>query len=120
MTDEAPVEVGPVLVVHLQGRREQRVADGQGCLLAQGKFFRFPHRDLGALESRLRQLDPEAGKLVVVDGVFSMEGDIVKLPQVRSLCDRFKARLYVDEAHGLGVIGATGRGGTRRAESAST
>src|SRR6266478_5021426 len=67
---------------YVLGDKSNHASIVQGCLLSPGKFLRFPHRDLAALESRLQQLEPEAGKLVVVDGVFSMEGDIIQLPEL--------------------------------------
>jgi 7-keto-8-aminopelargonate synthetase-like enzyme len=65
---------------------------------------------MAALESRLEQLEPEAGKLVVVDGVFSMEGDIIPLPQVCKLAQKYKAAVMVDDAHAVGVLGKNGAG----------
>lgn len=82
----------------------------EGCLLAQGKFLRFPHRDMAALETRLEQLDPEAGKLVVVDGVFSMEGDVIQLPELCRISAKYGAAVMVDDAHAIGVLGQNGSG----------
>jgi len=81
-----------------------------GCLLSQARFVRFPHNDMAGLERRLRQADPDAGKLVVVDAVFSMDGDVIDLPEVSRLCREYGALLMVDEAHSLGVLGETGQG----------
>ncbi len=81
-----------------------------GCLLSGAQFLRFCHNDMTDLERRLRQAGPDKGKLVVVDAVFSMDGDIVDLPQVSRLCREHNALLMVDEAHSVGVLGATGRG----------
>ncbi|GAB4169967.1 MAG: pyridoxal phosphate-dependent aminotransferase family protein [Calditrichia bacterium] len=77
-----------------------------------GKIFvkRFKHNDMQDLERVLQSLKPEDPKLIVADGVFSMEGDIIKLPEVIRLAKQYKARVYIDEAHAIGVIGATGRG----------
>ena len=58
----------------------------------QGKFLRFAHKDMAALESRLQKLEPEAGKLIVVDGVFSMEGDIIQLPELCRIAERIRRR----------------------------
>lgn len=80
-----------------------------GCQLSMGKMKRFRHGDLGHLERILQKLPADAGKLVIVDGVFSMGGDIVDLPGISSLCKSYGARLYVDDAHSLGVLG-NGRG----------
>ncbi len=81
-----------------------------GCLLSGARFVRFPHNDMAGLEQRLRQADAQAGKLVVVDAVFSMDGDIINLPEVSRLCRQYGAMLMVDEAHSLGVLGETGHG----------
>jgi 8-amino-7-oxononanoate synthase len=81
-----------------------------GCLLSGADFFRFKHNDMTDLERVLSRLEPDVTKLVVVDAVFSMDGDIIDLPNVARLCRKYNAWLMVDEAHSIGVIGATGRG----------
>jgi glycine C-acetyltransferase len=81
-----------------------------GCLLSRAKFARFRHNDMADLERRLQQADPDGGKLVVVDAVFSMDGDIINLPEVSRLCREYDALLMVDEAHSVGVLGETGHG----------
>ena len=82
-----------------------------GCLLSRAKLRPFRHNRLDRLERTLEKAtDDGGGILVVVDGVFSMEGDVAPLPQVAELCERFGARLMVDEAHGAGVLGARGAG----------
>lgn len=81
-----------------------------GCLLSQARFLRFRHNDMADLERRLQQADPDVGKLVVVDAVFSMDGDVIDLPEVSRLCKEYGALLMVDEAHSLGVLGETGHG----------
>lgn len=82
-----------------------------GCLLSKAKLRPFRHNRLDKLERTLeRAAGDGGGVLVVVDGVFSMEGDIAPLPEIVALCERFGARLMVDEAHGAGVLGATGAG----------
>ncbi len=81
-----------------------------GCSLARGQFVRFRHNDMGDLERRLKQAPESAGKLVVADAVFSMDGDIFPLPDAVELCRKYNARLMIDEAHSLGVLGATGHG----------
>lgn len=81
-----------------------------GCLLSRAKFVRFEHNDMEALEKVLANAPQKAGKLVVVDAVFSMDGDIINLPEVIRLCRQYEALLMVDEAHSLGVLGETGRG----------
>jgi 8-amino-7-oxononanoate synthase len=81
-----------------------------GCLLSQGEFIRFPHQDMEALEKRLQGIEPDAGKLIVVDGVFSMEGDIINLPEVVRLAKKYNAAVMVDDAHAIGVLGEKGAG----------
>jgi 8-amino-7-oxononanoate synthase len=82
-----------------------------GCFLAQGETLRFRHNDLVDLEAELRALsDRSGGRLIAVDGVFSMEGDIAPIPGLLDLAKRYEARLFVDEAHSLGVIGERGAG----------
>ena len=82
-----------------------------GCLLSRAKLRPFRHNRLDRLERTLEKAATDGGGiLVVVDGVFSMEGDVAPLPQVAELCERFGARLMVDEAHGAGVLGARGAG----------
>jgi len=81
-----------------------------GCLLSGARFLRFRHNDMEHLEQRLAQADPGANKLVAVDAVFSMDGDIINLPEVSRLCRQYGALLMVDEAHSLGVLGQAGHG----------
>ncbi|NLF14421.1 MAG: aminotransferase class I/II-fold pyridoxal phosphate-dependent enzyme [Anaerolineaceae bacterium] len=80
-----------------------------GCHLSFGTMKRFRHNDMGDLERVLAQIPESAGKLVVVDGVFSMGGDIAPLPEIVALCKKYGARLMVDDAHSIGVLGG-GRG----------
>ncbi len=80
-----------------------------GCFLAAGDTVRFRHGDLAELETKLQRAKP-GGKLIVVDGVFSMEGDIVDLPRLVRICQQYDARLVIDDAHSVGVLGATGAG----------
>jgi 8-amino-7-oxononanoate synthase len=82
-----------------------------GCLLSRAKLRAFRHNRLEKLEKMLGRAQSDGGGvLVVVDGVFSMEGDIAPLAQICELCERYGARLMVDEAHGAGVLGARGAG----------
>jgi 8-amino-7-oxononanoate synthase len=82
-----------------------------GCILSKAKLRAFRHNRLDRLEHTLeRAAQAGGGVLVVVDGVFSMEGDVAPLPEIVELCQRFGARLMVDEAHALGVLGARGAG----------
>lgn len=82
----------------------------EGCRLSLGKTLRFGHNDMAALGRRLEQLPHEAGKLIVVDGVFSMEGDIIKLPELVKLAKQHNAAVMVDDAHSIGVLGKHGSG----------
>jgi len=81
-----------------------------GCILSRARFVRCKHNDMADLERCLAEADPEAGKLVVADAVFSMDGDIIDLPEMHRLCKKYGAMLMVDEAHSLGVLGKTGHG----------
>ncbi len=81
-----------------------------GCLLSGAKFIRVPHSDTAALIRELTALPAAMGKLVVVDGVFSMDGDVINLPRVVDACRQSQATLMVDESHSLGVLGPEGRG----------
>ena len=82
----------------------------EGIRLSPAKSLRYKHNDMDALERRLQQCDPERIKLIVVDGVFSMEGDLCKLPEIVKLAEKYGASVMVDEAHGFGVLGDHGRG----------
>jgi 8-amino-7-oxononanoate synthase len=82
-----------------------------GCILSRAKLRAFRHNRIDRLEHALQRAESDGGGiLVVVDGVFSMEGDVAPLPQIADLCARHGARLMVDEAHALGVLGARGAG----------
>ncbi len=80
-----------------------------GCVMCRGEMKRFNHNDVSRLDDVLAKLPPDAGKLVVVDGVYSMGGDIAPLPEIVEICKRHGARVMVDDAHGIGVTGG-GRG----------
>ena len=95
---------------YVLGDKSNHASIVEGCLVAQGKFLRFAHKDMGALESRLQKLEPEAGKLIVTDGVFSMEGDIIQLPEVCRIAKEHGATVMVDDAHAIGVLGEQGAG----------
>ena len=91
------------------GDREDHASIVDGCRLSFGKYLKYRHGNLDELESILKKhLDKP--KLVVVDGVFSMGGDLADLPSIVPLCKRYNARLVVDDAHGVGVMGSGGRG----------
>lgn len=81
-----------------------------GCLMSGAKFMRFRHNDMESLDQRLSQVPNGKTKLVVADAVFSMDGDVINLPEVVNLCRKYNAWLMIDEAHSVGVLGSTGRG----------
>ncbi|MGI6026419.1 MAG: aminotransferase class I/II-fold pyridoxal phosphate-dependent enzyme [Candidatus Scatomorpha sp.] len=90
--------------------RENHASIYDGCRLSFGKMLRYRHADMDDLESKLKAVPESAGCLIVTDGVFSMGGDIAKLPEICNLAEKYGARVMVDDAHGLGVIGEGGRG----------
>jgi 8-amino-7-oxononanoate synthase len=89
--------------------KEDHASIVDGARLSWGEVRRFGHNDISELETVLARTDGDAGKLVVVDGLFSMEGDIAPLPEIVPLCRQYGARLMVDDAHAMGVLGG-GRG----------
>ena len=82
----------------------------EGHRLSFSQKLKFKHNDMDSLEEQLKKCDPDRIKLIVVDGVFSMEGDVANLPEIARLAKRYNASIMVDEAHGLGVFGHQGRG----------
>jgi len=80
------------------------------CRLSFGNVIKFKHNDMSDLKRVLSSCENKAGKLIVVDGVFSMEGDIANLPEIVSLAKQNNARVMVDDAHAIGVLGENGRG----------
>jgi 8-amino-7-oxononanoate synthase len=101
--------LGPADTVIVDSGDHASILDG--CLLSRAKLRPFRHNRLDKLEKMLQRAQGDGGGvLVVVDGVFSMEGDIAPLDQICELCERYGARLMVDEAHGAGVLGARGAG----------
>ena len=105
-TISALVDRGDVVIVD----KEDHASIYDGCRLAFGDMKRFNHNDMGSLERVLQSCPDDTGKLVVVDGIFSMGGDIAPLPEIVALCKKYGARLMVDDAHSLGVLGDHGRG----------
>lgn len=89
--------------------KEDHASILDGCLMCRGEMRRFTHNDVSSLEQVLSRLPDDAGKLVVVDGVYSMGGDIAPLPQLVAICKKYGARIMVDDAHSIGVLG-NGRG----------
>jgi 8-amino-7-oxononanoate synthase len=101
----------------LVGRNDEVILDKfdhasilDGCRLSFGKVKKFRHNDMADLERVLSSLPDRVGKLIVVDGVFSMEGDITSLPGVVAAAKKYGARVMVDDAHAVGVLGEGGRG----------
>ena len=92
--------------------KEDHASIVDGARLSFGETKRFRHNDMDDLERMLARLPEEKGKLVVVDGLYSMEGDIAPLPEIVPLCKKYGARLMVDDAHAIGVLGG-GRGTPR-------
>lgn len=81
-----------------------------GTISSNAKTVRYQHNDMEQLERLLERADPEAGKIIVSDGVFSMSGTLAKIPDMLRLAKKYGARLYLDDAHAIGVIGEGGRG----------
>lgn len=81
-----------------------------GSRLGFANVLKFKHNDLESLEAKLKSCDIDKYKLIVIDGIYSMEGDIAPLPQMCDLCDKYNASIMVDDAHSLGVLGDHGRG----------
>jgi 7-keto-8-aminopelargonate synthetase-like enzyme len=90
--------------------RENHASIIDGCRLAFGNTRKFRHDDMEDLERILKACPDTAGRLIVVDGVFSMNGTITNLPAILELARRYDARVMVDDAHGIGILGAGGRG----------
>ena len=89
-------------------RDHASIVDGRR--LSFSTQIKYKHNDMAALEKELAKCRPESVKLVVVDGVFSMEGDVANLPEIVRLCEKYNGSIMVDEAHGMGVFGKQGRG----------
>lgn len=81
-----------------------------GTLCSNAKTMRYQHNDMDQLRKLLEKADPDAGKIIITDGVFSMSGTLAKVPELVKLAKEFNARLYLDDAHAVGVIGDGGRG----------
>jgi 8-amino-7-oxononanoate synthase len=105
------------IISSLAGRNDYVLCDSENhasivdaCRLSFAKVLKFDHNDMADLERLLEKIGDDHGKLVVVDGVFSMEGDICDLPSIVKICRKHGARIMVDDAHGFGVLGKGGRG----------
>lgn len=109
------VNLGVVSV--LAGRSDYIILDEldhasiiEGSRLSFGKVLKYAHNDMTSLENKLKLCEPDRIKLIVVDGIFSMEGDIVKLPEIVRIAEKYNASIMVDDAHSLGVLGKNGSG----------
>lgn len=90
--------------------RENHASIYDGCKLSYGTMLRYHHSDMKELEAMLQKVPETSGCLIATDGIFSMRGDICKLPEIVELAKKYGARILVDDAHSLGVIGEGGRG----------
>lgn len=110
-------EVNLGVVSCLTGREDYILWDEQdhasiieGRRLSFSNSLKYKHNDMASLENQLKKCAPDKVKLIVTDGVFSMEGDVAKLPEIVALAKKYNASVMVDEAHGIGVFGRGGRG----------
>lgn len=110
-------EVNLGVVSTLTGREDYILWDEQdhasiieGRRLSFSQQFKYKHNDMASLEKQLQRCDPDKVKLIVTDGVFSMEGDVANVPEIVRLAKQYNASVMVDEAHGIGVFGRGGRG----------
>jgi glycine C-acetyltransferase len=101
----------------LMGRGDYVISDKlnhasivDGCTMSGAEFRRFRHNDIEDLERRLQQVPDGTARLVIADAVFSMDGDVIDLPNMVEVCRKYGAWLMIDEAHSVGVLGKTGRG----------
>jgi len=95
-------------IVFTDRQNHASLVDGVRLGFAEEKRYR--HNDMAHLEALLEGADPEAGKIIITDGVFSMEGDLCNLPKIVELAQKFRARVMTDDAHSMGVLGTHGRG----------
>ena len=105
------------VISSLTGRHDYIIIDEldhaciiDGSRLSFSKVLKYKHNDMASLEKVLQRCDIDKVKLIAIDGVFSMEGDIANLPEIVKLAEKYKANIMIDDAHGLGVVGANGRG----------
>ena len=103
-----PALLGPHDYVICDDRDHASIVDGRR--LSMAKQLRYKHNDMEDLERKLQKCEPNSVKLIIVDGVFSMEGDLCDLPKIIELKKKYGATVMVDEAHGIGVFGRQGRG----------
>ena len=103
-----PAVVGRGDYIICDDRDHASIVDGKRLSFSQN--LKYKHNDMADLEKQLQKCNPDAIKLIIVDGVFSMEGDLASLPEIVRLKHKYNASIMVDEAHGLGVFGKQGRG----------
>lgn len=95
---------------HIFSDEENHACIIEGCKLSKGTIHVYRHNDMAHLEELLKSAPADAGKLILTDGVFSMTGHLAKYDQIHALSQKYNARTYIDDAHGLGVVGTGGRG----------
>ncbi|MCL2540577.1 MAG: pyridoxal phosphate-dependent aminotransferase family protein [Firmicutes bacterium] len=95
---------------YIIGDKENHASIYDACRLSYAKLLRYEHSDMADLERQLQNVPEDKGKLIVTDGVFSMGGDLCKLPEIVKLAKKYGARIMIDDAHGLGTCGKCGRG----------
>ena len=103
-----PCLVGREDYIICDDRDHASIVDGRRNSFAT--CYKYKHNDMEDLEKQLQRCNPESVKLIIIDGVFSMEGDLAPLPKIIELKKKYNATVYVDEAHGIGVFGRQGRG----------
>lgn len=117
MTCSTGFQTNLAIISDICGRHDYIINDKENhasiydaCKLSPATMLRYNHSDMEDLEKQLKKVPENAGALIVTDGVFSMRGDICKLPEICALAEKYGARVMVDDAHGFGVIGPGGRG----------
>jgi len=117
MTVSTGFQTNLAIISALCGRHDYIINDKENhasiydaCRLSPATMLRYNHADMADLEEQLKKVPQTAGALIVTDGVFSMRGDICKLPEIVALAEKYGARVMVDDAHGFGVLGRAGRG----------
>ena len=107
-TGVLPALLGKGDVVFCDRLNHASIVDG--CILSRARMVRYPHNDMAALRRLLEENGDKGRRLIVTDGVFSMDGDLARIPELVALKEEFGALLMIDDAHGTGVLGTTGRG----------
>lgn len=117
MTVSTGFQSNLAIISAIAGRNDYIICDRanhasiyDGCRLSFAKLVKFNHNDMEDLERALKAVPESCGKIIITDGVFSMEGDVCNLPEIVRLAGEYGARVMVDDAHGLGVMGKNGRG----------